>query len=294
MRSLGHSGGPEGTAVDRKTKGQEGDLRRGPYQLPVIGLGSAGPEGLTLAAKKALGEAAIVLGYKLYLEEAKPFVGPTAILEPSPMTAEVTRAERALELAREGQAVAMVSGGDPGVYAMAGAIFEVAAAKSLPLGSGPDQYEIKVITGTPAITAAAALLGAPLTHDFCAVSLSDRLTPWETIEKRLDLASQADFVMAIYTPKSHGRAWQLGRAAEILLTNLSPQTPVGLASRLGRPGERITLTTLENLARADIDMQTIVIIGNKSSFIYQGRLITPRGYVNKYGSPTVPNNDEQL
>jgi precorrin-3B C17-methyltransferase len=199
------------------------------------------------------------------------------------MKAEMARAERALRLAGEGKAVAMVSGGDPGVYAMAGAIFEVAAAKKLPLGQGPGQYDIRVITGTPALTAAAALLGAPLTHDFCAVSLSDRLTPWETIERRLDLASRAGFVIALYNPKSRGRPWQLGRAAEILLGNLPPQTPVGLASRMGRKGEAMALTTLGLLAQADVDMQTTVIVGNESTFVYQGRMITPRGYAKKYG-----------
>jgi precorrin-3B C17-methyltransferase len=254
-----------------------------------VGLGSAGPQGITLSAKQALSEASIVLGYKLYLEEAKAFVKPEAQLEASPMTAEIARAKKALSLAGQGKSVVMVSGGDPGVYAMAGAIFEVAAAQKLPLGSKANHYEITVITGTPALTAAAALLGAPLTHDFCAISLSDRLTPWPTIEKRLDLASQADFVISIYNPKSRGRAWQLGRAAEILLTNLPPKTPVGLASRLGRPGQALTLTTLDNLAQAEIDMQTIAIVGNKSTFVYQGRMITPRGYVEKYG----PNDSDQ-
>jgi precorrin-3B C17-methyltransferase len=251
--------------------------------LPVVGLGSAGPDGLTIAAQKELAKAKVVMGYKLYLEEAKPFLDQEAQLLPSPMTAEVSRAEEALKLAEKGEAVVMVSGGDPGVYAMAGAIFEVAAQKKLPLGSGPGQYEIRVITGTPAFTAAAALLGAPLTHDFCAISLSDRLTKWETIEKRLDLASKADFVISIYNPKSHGRPWQLGKATEILLANLSPHTPVGLASRCGREGESIRLTTLENLPMADIDMQTLIIVGNKSTFVYEGRLITPRGYLEKYG-----------
>jgi precorrin-3B C17-methyltransferase len=229
-----------------------------------------------------LAEARIVLGYKLYLEEARPFINQEAILEPSPMTAEMSRASKALELAEQGQAVAMVSGGDPGVYAMAGAIFEVAAQKGLPLGSEPGQYEIKVITGTPAVTAAAALLGAPLTHDFCTISLSDRLTPWETIQKRLDLASKADFVIAIYNPKSHGRPWQIGQAVEILLKNISPQTPIGLVSRCGRPGQSVILTTLEQLPQANIDMQTLIIVGNQKTFVYQGRMITPRGYVNKY------------
>ncbi|MDR0620835.1 MAG: precorrin-3B C(17)-methyltransferase [Deltaproteobacteria bacterium] len=261
-------------------------MRRGPYRLPIVGLGSSGPDGLTGAAKKALAEASVVLGYKLYLEEARPFVREGASLEGTPMTAEMARAEKALDLAGQNVSVAMVSGGDPGVYAMAGAVFEVAAARGLPLGPESGQYEISVITGTPAVTAAAALLGAPLTHDFCAISLSDRLTEWPTIEKRLDLASQAGFVMAIYNPKSRGRDWQLGRAVEILLKNLSPQTPVGLASRLGRAGQSTTLTTLEDLPKANVDMQTTVIVGNRTTFVYQGRMITPRGYLGKYGPPS--------
>jgi precorrin-3B C17-methyltransferase len=250
-------------------------------------LGSGGPTGLSLAAVEALKTTEIVLGYKLYVEAAKPFLSPEAIAEASGMTGEMARSERALELAAEGRRVALVSGGDPGVYAMSGAVFEVAARQGLKLGTGPGEMDIKVVTGSPAITAAAALLGAPLTHDFCAVSLSDRLTKWRTIEMRLDLASKAGFVIAVYNPKSHGRPWQLGRATEILLRNLPPSTCVGLASRLGRPGETVSLTTLDRLAEADVDMQTIVIIGNSTTFAYQGRMITPRGYLAKYA----PNED---
>jgi precorrin-3B C17-methyltransferase len=283
MRSVGQAGGPDGPPDSQQAKKRQGHLRRGPYKLPIIGLGSAGPEGLTTAAKKALAKARIVLGYKLYLEEARPFVRKDAVLRPSPMTAEMARAGQAIDLAGQGEAVAMVSGGDPGVYAMAGAVFEVAALRNLPLGQAPGQYDIRVVTGTPALTAAAALLGAPLTHDFCAVSLSDRLTEWETIVRRLDLASQAGFVIAIYNPKSRGRTWQLGEAAAILRKNLPPGTPVGLAKRCGRPGESVSLSTLSALAEADVDMQTLVIVGNRSTFVYQDRMITPRGYADKYG-----------
>jgi precorrin-3B C17-methyltransferase len=166
---------------------------------------------------------------------------------------------------------------------MAGAVYEVAWQKKIPLGQNVSEVQIEVITGTPAVTAAAALLGAPLTHDFCTISLSDRLTKWEVIEKRLDLASQADFVIALYNPKSHGRPWQLGRAVEIISQNLSPSTPVGLATKVGRSGQHIRLTTLEKLATDVIDMQTIVIIGNSNTFVYQDALITPRGYTSKYG-----------
>jgi precorrin-3B C17-methyltransferase len=225
----------------------------------------------------------VVLGYKLYVEQAEPFLDPNAQKLVSGMTAETKRAQTALELALEGRQVCLVSGGDPGVYAMAGAVFEVAASKKLKLGTGPGELEIKVIPGNPAITAGAALLGAPLTHDFCAISLSDRLTKWETILMRLDLASKAGFVIALYNPKSRSRNWQLSEAVSVLLRNLPAQTPVGLASRCGRPGQKISITTLNLLPEAEVDMQTLVIIGNKTTFVYQDRLITPRGYIEKYG-----------
>jgi precorrin-3B C17-methyltransferase len=133
------------------------------------------------------------------------------------------------------------------------------------------------------LTAAAALLGAPLTHDFCAVSLSDRLTSWETIAKRLDLAAKADFVIALHNPKSRGRDWQLAAAVDVLLETLSPQTPAGVARRCGREGQSAEIAELGRLKEAEVDMQTLIIVGNRSTFVYQGYLITPRGYVGKYG-----------
>jgi precorrin-3B C17-methyltransferase len=238
---------------------------------------------VTPAAQAALGQAQTVLGYRLYLEQAAPFVGPQAELRPSGMTAETRRAEEALELAMAGRRAALVSGGDPGVYAMAGAVFETAAARGLALGNGPGQLEVRIVTGTPALTAGAALLGAPLTHDFCAVSLSDRLTDWELIRRRLDLAAQAGFVIVVHNPKSRGRDWQLAEAADILLRHLPPQTPVGLAKRCGRSGESAEIIELKDLAQADVDMQTTIFVGNSTTFVYGGRLITPRGYAAKYG-----------
>jgi precorrin-3B C17-methyltransferase len=200
------------------------------------------------------------------------------------MTREMDRAQKAIDLAREGLNTAVISGGDSGVYAMAGAVFELAAAQKLPLGQKPGELYIKVIAGIPAVISGAALLGAPLTHDFCAISLSDRLTPWEVIEKRLSLAGQGGFVIALYNPKSHGRSWQLAKAAEILSRHLPPKTPVGLAGRVGREGEKTQVTTLDKLAEKDVDMQTLVIVGSPSTFVYRNYLITPRGYMDKYWS----------
>jgi precorrin-3B C17-methyltransferase len=256
----------------------------GPNQLDIVGLGSAGPEGITLAAQKALARAEVVIGYKLYLEEAAPHLPPTAKILASGMTAEMRRAELALESAASGAVTALVSGGDPGVYAMAGAVLELAADRGLDIGGGPGGVSINVITGTPSWTAAAALVGAPLTHDFCAISLSDRLTSWETIKIRLAKAAEADFVIALHNPKSHGRDWQLGEAAEILTGISGPDIPVGIARRCGRPGQSTRITVLSRLKEAEVDMQTIIIVGNRSSLVYQNRLITPRGYARKYGS----------
>ena len=226
--------------------------------------------------------AEVVYGYGLYLEQAKPHLKKARAYK-SGMTSEMRRAEEAIDSALSGRRTAVVSGGDAGVYAMAGAVFEVAAARGLDLGREEGQLRIKVIPGVPALVAAAALLGSPLTHDFCAVSLSDRLTPWELIEKRLALAAQGDFVIALYNPKSKGRDWQLGRAAEILREHLSPDTAVGIVGRAGRAGQEVSLISLEQLAEAPVDMQTLVVIGNRSTFVYQGFMVTPRGYVDKYG-----------
>lgn len=199
------------------------------------------------------------------------------------MTQELDRAGAALDLALAGERVAIVSGGDPGIYAMAGVVFELARARALSFGAGPDQLQIEVVPGIPALAAAAALLGAPLTHDFACISLSDRLTPWEVIAKRLALAAQADLVIVLYNPKSRGRHWQYGQACQILKQVHSPDTPVGLVTNAGRDGEKIVLTTLGPAETADVDMHTIAIIGNSQTFLYQGRMVTPRGYMNKYG-----------
>ena len=182
----------------------------------------------------------------------------------------------------------MVAGGDAGVYARAGAICEVAAAKNIALGRAPGCLRIKVVPGVPALVAGAALLGSPLTHDFCAVSLSDRLTPWELIEKRLSLAAQGDFVICLYNPKSKGRDWQLGRAVEIMMEHVGGDRPVGVVCRAGRPNQEVLLTTLAELTSAPVDMQTLVVIGNCSTFVYNGFMITPRGYVDKYGPEGPP------
>ena len=234
-----------------------------------------------MQARQALDDAEVVLGYKTYLRQAEALVKGKETIA-SGMTHELDRAGEALDLALTGRCVAMVSGGDPGIYAMAGVIYDVAKVRNITFGSGPGQVEIIVIPGIPALAAAAALLGAPLTHDFATVSLSDRLTPWELIEKRLRLAAEADFVIVLYNPKSKGRPWQLGRAFEIVAESRTADTPVGVVSRAMRDGQTVTLTSLGQANQADVDMQTVIIIGNSRTYTYQGRMVTPRGYLEKY------------
>lgn len=246
-----------------------------------MGLGPGDPDVLTGQARRTVAEAQVVIGYKTYVEQVKPLLSDQQV-ESSGMTREIERAERAVTLALEGRTVALVSGGDPGVYAMAGVVFELVRAREIPLGENPGQLSIEVVPGVPALAAAASLLGAPLTHDFACISLSDRLTPWEVIEKRLDAAALTDFVIVIYNPKSKGRPWQFERAVDIIARHRSSETPVGIVGRARRPGESISTKNLADAASAEVDMQTVVIIGNSQSFIYQGRMITPRGYGDKY------------
>lgn len=191
------------------------------------------------------------------------------------MMKEVERGRQALELAAQGRTVALVSGGDPGIYAMAGLVFELARRGNSPV-------DIEVVPGIAALNACAARLGAPLMHDFAAISLSDLLTPWEMIEKRLKAAAAADFVTVLYNPKSKRRTWQIEQAREIFLKERKPDTPVGIVTAATRPNEKITLTTIAGLADCEIGMQSTVIIGNSQSYTWNNLLITPRGYGDKY------------
>ncbi len=191
------------------------------------------------------------------------------------MMKEVDRCRKSLELASSGKKVALVSGGDPGIYAMAGLVFEMAK-------DAGSSCIIEVIPGIAAVNGCAARLGAPLMHDFAAISLSDLLTPWPVIEKRLIAAAAADFVVAIYNPKSKKRTEQIVRAARIFLDHRDPATPVGIVTAATRENEEITITTLEKLQDADIGMQSTVIIGNSQTYIWEGKMVTPRGYADKY------------
>lgn len=211
------------------------------------------------------------MGYTRYVELAGTLVTGKEVFSTG-MTHEVERCEKAISLAREGKTVAVVSSGDSGIYGMAGLIFELLA--------GDKSVEVEVIPGVPAFVAAASLLGAPLMHDFASISLSDLLTDWELIETRLEAAAKADFVIALYNPKSSKRVEGLGRALDVIGRHRPGSTPVGIVRNASRKGEEVIMTTLKETPSfaEKIDMLTILIIGNSSTFSSLGRMITPRGY----------------
>ena len=196
------------------------------------------------------------------------------------MTQEVDRCKKAVELAMTGKTVSVISGGDPGIYAMAGLVFET--IKGQESGVRSHELSVEVVPGISALNACASRLGAPLMHDFASISLSDRLTPWEMIEKRLEAAAMADFVIALYNPKSKGRAEHINKAQEIILKHRHPETPVGIVKAAMREDERIIITDLKNMLHHEIDMQTTLIIGNSRTFTWENRMITPRGYERKF------------
>jgi len=229
---------------------------------------------LTIAAKDAIGRAAIIIGYKTYLDLIPELLINKEVLS-SAMMQEVDRCRRALELAEAGQEIALVCGGDPGIYAMAGLVFELAAERN-------SRAAIEVVPGLAALNSCAARLGAPLMHDFAAISLSDLLTPWPLIEKRLSAAASADFVIVLYNPKSKKRSGHIGRARELILAHRPGSTPVGIVTAATRDNESISITTLNDLLEAEINMQSTVIIGNSKTYLWREFMITPRGYADKY------------
>jgi cobalt-precorrin 5A hydrolase/precorrin-3B C17-methyltransferase len=243
-------------------------------QLLLVGTGPGNLEQMTPAAKTAIAGADAVIGYSLYLELLQPLLRPGQIVESLPITQERQRAQRAIELAQWGLTVAVVSSGDCGIYGMAGLVMEELQV----LGWNGKVPKVEVFPGITAVVAAAARVGAPLMHDFCTISLSDLLTPWDVIEKRLESAAVGDFVTALYNPRSQTRTQQIITAQEIFLKHRHPNTPVALVRSVYRPDEQIVLTTLEKMLEFPIDMLTTVIIGNRSTRSYADWMITPRGY----------------
>ncbi|MCD8302518.1 MAG: precorrin-3B C(17)-methyltransferase [Prevotellaceae bacterium] len=237
----------------------------------VIGIGPGSAGDITQAALQALNECDAVVGYKPYLQYIDPLLRPGTMRVGTGMRHEVERAGEAFRLAGEGLKVGVISSGDAGIYGMASLVLEMKRERH-------SDVEVVCLPGISAMQKAASLLGAPLGHDFCAISLSDLMTPWRTIERRIEAAAEADFVTAIYNPRSEKRYWQLGRLREIFLMHRGPSTPVGYVRQAGREDEKTVLTTLENLQPDEVDMFTVVIIGNSQTQEWHGRMITPRGY----------------
>ncbi|WP_319583146.1 precorrin-3B C(17)-methyltransferase [uncultured Pseudodesulfovibrio sp.] len=245
--------------------------------LKAVSLGPGDVSLLTPAARQAIEEASVVAGYKAYIEliPAEMLEGKTVVS--TGMMGEVDRAQQAVEHARAGCKTVMVCSGDAGIYAMAGLLMEVLESEGL-----LEDVPFEVIPGVAAFNAASALLGAPLMHDFASISLSDLLTPWERIEKRLHAAADADFVIAIYNPRSRKRSDHLREALDIIGRYRDPDTPVGMVHKAYRPGQQVEAVPLETVDVEKVDMQTVLIVGNSATRLVNGRMLTPRGYHRKY------------
>ena len=239
-------------------------------KLYVVGIGPGDPQDMTLRAAKALEACDVIAGYGVYIDLVKPLYPDKEYLV-TPMRQEAERCRMAIDCALAGRTTAMISSGDAGVYGMAGLILEMAEGKDV---------DVEIVSGVTAALSGAALLGAPLGHDFAVISLSDLLTPWEKIESRLALAAQADLCLAIYNPASHRRADYLKRACEILLRHAAPETVCGAVRNIGREGERADIMSLRELAEYPADMFTTVFVGNSQTKVAGGKMVTPRGYKN--------------
>jgi cobalt-precorrin 5A hydrolase / precorrin-3B C17-methyltransferase len=237
-------------------------------RLFLVGLGPGDGALIPPLARDALAASELVVGLEQYVQRIRHLLRPGTRLSTPPLGSEVERAKEALAEARAGGSVALVSSGDAGIYAMASPALELA---------GKD-VDVAVVPGITAAQAAASLLGSPLGHDHCSISLSDLLTPWEIIHERVRAAAEADFVLSLYNPRSKGRDWQLGKVREILLDHRSPGTPVGVVREAFREGQSVLLTDLGSLRPESVDMLTTVIVGNSRTEVRAGRMVTPRGY----------------
>ena len=238
-------------------------------KIYVVGIGPGSYEGMTGAATKALEKSDVIVGYTVYIDLVKDHFPEKSFLT-TPMRKEVDRCVMAFDEAVKGQTVSMICSGDAGVYGMAGLMYEV--------GANYPEVELEIVPGVTAATGGAAVLGAPLIHDFCLISLSDLLTPWEKIEKRLLLASEADFVICLYNPSSHKRHDYLKKACELMLQYKSADTWCGTVKNIGREGETSQILTLGQLKDTQVDMFTTVFIGNSQTRNIKGKMVTPRGY----------------
>ena len=243
----------------------------GTGKIIVAGIGPGSESDITPAVLSAIRQSDVIVGYKYYFRFIEKIIHPGAICIDSGMKREKTRAEEAYNYAAEGKVVTVISSGDAGIYGMAPLIYEMQREKG-------SNISIEVLPGISAFQKAASLLGAPVGHDFCVLSLSDLMTPWELIEKRIKAASMADFITAIYNPKSEGRYWQLYRLIELFLQERDPQTPVGFVRQAGREEQEVTITTLADFDPEQVDMFTVILIGNSQTYRFDNKMITPRGY----------------
>ena len=240
-------------------------------KIIVAGIGPGSQEDITPAVLEAVRQADAVVGYKYYFQFVESYVSPDCVCIDTGMKKEQERAEQAFFLAEQGKTVVVISSGDAGLYGMAPLIYQMKQQKQ-------SDIDIQTLPGISAFQKAASLLGAPIGHDTCLISLSDLMTPWEVIERRIKAAAVGDFVTAVYNPKSHGRYWQLYRLKELFLKYRSENTPVGYVRQAGRDDQKIKVTTLEQFDPEDVDMFTVILIGNSQSYINDGKFITPRGY----------------
>ena len=240
-------------------------------KIIVAGIGPGSKQDITPAVLEAVRQADVIVGYKYYFQFIQPYVSDGCECIDTGMKKERQRAEQAFEMAEQGKTVVVISSGDAGIYGMTPLIYEMRRER------GSD-IEIESLPGISAFQKAASLLGAPIGHDMCVISLSDLMTPWEVIERRIIAAAVGDFVTAIYNPKSHGRYWQLYRLQELFLQNRSADTPLGYVRQAGRDDECIKVTTLGEFDPEDVDMFTVILVGNSQSYIADGKIITPRGY----------------
>lgn len=249
-------------------------------RIIVAGIGPGSREDITPAVMTAVGEADVVVGYKYYFQFVEQYLKPGCECVDTGMKKERERAEQAFQIAEQGKTVVVISSGDAGIYGMAPLIYEMKQAHQ-------SDVEIETLPGISAFQKAASLLGAPIGHDMCIISLSDLMTPWEMIERRIKAAATGDFVTAIYNPKSHGRYWQLYRLVELFLQERSADMPVGYVRQAGREEQTVHLTTLGAFDPEDVDMFTVILIGNSQSYIADGKFITPRGYYGPTPNPSL-------
>lgn len=243
-------------------------------KITVIGIGPGNQGDMTSRAIEVLREAHTIVSYNYYIPFIAHLLKNDAEIVSNGMKQERRRIEKAFEIAESGHDVCVISSGDAGIYGMAPLVYEMLRERGA-------EVEVEIVPGISAFQKAASLLGAPVGHDFCVISLSDLMTPWALIEKRIRAAVDADFVTAVYNPKSTGRYWELHRLKELFLAGRSPETPVGYVRQAGREEETVKVTTLREFDPEDVDMFTVVIIGNSNSYLWEGHITTPRGYYTK-------------